>query len=278
MPATARWLREVEADVLQRIAAAHCAFCFLDYDGTLSPLAPTPGQARPLPGAAAVLAALAESPGIRVALVTGRTVTEIRRLVDVPGIYYIGIHGLEICLPDGSFELSEHAAVVRAALPPIKQQIEQAIGKRPGILIEDKGLALACHYRLASRAEAARARETVAAVASSYQWRGVQIAVTHGHEVIEIRSALVHKGNTACRLLGTQGPLALAVYIGDDQTDEDAFELLPPESITVRVGPTPLTTAARYRVADPGEVLRFLRALLDCRRGPELAAAQAFEG
>jgi len=277
MRATARLLREVEVDVLQRIAAADRVFCFLDYDGTLSPLVPTPDQARPLPGAAAVLGALAELPGIRLALVTGRTVTEIRRLIDVHGIYYIGIHGLEICLPDGSVELSERVGVIRAMLPAIKQQIEQALGNRPGILIEDKGLALACHYRLASRADAARARETVAAVARSYQRRGVQIAVTHGHEVIEIRSAFANKGKTVCRLLGTQDPLALAVYIGDDQTDEDAFELLPPESITIRVGPTPLTTTARYRVADPGEVLRFLRALVDYRRGPEQAAAQAVE-
>jgi trehalose 6-phosphate phosphatase len=277
MPATGRWLREVEADVLRRIAAADCVFCFLDYDGTLSPLVSTPDQARPLPDTPAVLGALAESPGIRVALVTGRTVTEIRRLIDVPGIYYVGIHGLEICLPDGSLELSERVAVIRAALPPIKRQIEQALGNRPGILIEDKGLALACHYRLASRADAARARETVAAVARSYQRRGVQIAVRHGHEVIEIRSAFVNKGKTVCRLLGTRHPTALAVYVGDDQTDEDAFELLPPESITIRVGSTMAATAARYRVADPDEVLGFLRALVDSRRGLEKAAPPALE-
>jgi trehalose 6-phosphate phosphatase len=277
MPATGRWLREVEADVLRHIAAADCVFCFLDYDGTLSPLVSTPDQARPLPDTAAVLGALAESPGVRVALVTGRTVTEIRRLIDVPGIYYVGIHGLEICLPDGSLELSERVAVIRAALPPIKRQIEQALGTRPGILIEDKGLALACHYRLASRTDAAKARETVAAVARSYQRRGVQIAVRHGHEVIEIRSAFVNKGKTVCRLLGTRHPSALAVYVGDDQTDEDAFELLPPESITIRVGSTMAATAARYRVADPDEVLSFLRALVDSRRGLEKATAEAFE-
>jgi trehalose-phosphatase len=272
---TVRCLREAQADVLRRIAAADSVFCFLDYDGTLSPLASAPGQARPLPDTAAVLGTLVQLPGMRVALVTGRTVTEIRRFLDVPGIYYVGIHGLEICLPDGSVELSERVAVIRAALPPIKQQIEQAMVNCPGILIEDKGLALACHYRLASRADAARARETVAAVARSYQRRGVQIAVTHGHEVVEIRSAFVNKGKTACRLLGTQDPLALVVYIGDDQTDEDAFERLPPESITIRVGPTTLATAARYRVEDPGEVLRFLRALIDSRRNLELAGARA---
>ena len=66
MPATARWLREVEADVLQRIAAAARVFCFLDYDGTLSPLAATPHAATALAGTAELLQALAALPDTQV--------------------------------------------------------------------------------------------------------------------------------------------------------------------------------------------------------------------
>ena len=271
----ARWLREVETDVVQRIAAAPSVFCFLDYDGTLARLAPTPDAATPLPDAAAILQALAVTPRTQVALVSGRTVVDLRSRLDVPGLYYVGLHGLEIRFPNGRTEVSEHAAGMRSVLPAITQQLEIALGKRAGILIEDKGLALACHYRRAARADAAEARKTVATVAEHAQRHGAPITVMHGHEVVEIRSTAANKGQTVCQLLAAQAPAALAVYIGDDHTDEDAFRLLPPESMTIRVGPAAVPTGARYRVADPDEVLRFLRAILEQRHGGEPPAAPA---
>ncbi len=275
---TARPLCEDDAPVLQRIAAAPSTFCFVDYDGTLAPLARTPDAAKPPPGAAALLHALAVAPRTQVALVSGRTIADLRSLLNVPGIYYIGVHGLEIAAPNGSVHYPESAAVIRAVLPAIKQHIERSLGHRSGILIEDKGLALACHYRLATRADAADVRAVVARVVERAQRDGVAIAVMQGHEVVEIRSAVINKGTTVCKLLAAHAPSALAVYIGDDQTDEDAFRLLPPESITIRVGPATLPTAARYRVVDPGEVLRFLHAILARRRGPELTPAQGSGG
>jgi trehalose-phosphatase len=261
---TAVWLREVEDTVLRRIAVAERVFCFLDNDGTLSPLAPTPDAATPLAGTAARLQALAALPGTQVALVTGRTIVDMRRYLDVPGIYYIGVHGLQIQFPSGVTQLSERAAVVRSILPAIKCQIESALADRPGILIEDKEIALACHYRLASRGDAAIARRTVATVARSYQGHGV--LVTHGHEVVEIRPAFANKGTAVCQLLAAHGRSASAVYIGDDQTDEDAFTLLPEGSITIRVGLASTPTAARYRIPEPDDVLRFLGAMTDSRR------------
>jgi len=262
---TAVWLQEVEDAVLQRIAAAERVFCFLDYDGTLSRLAPTPDAATPLPGTAAQLRALAVLPGTQVALVTGRTIADLRRYLDVPGLYYIGVHGLQIQFPNGVAQVSEGAAVVRSILPAIKRQIERALVDLPGILIEDKEMALACHYRLASRVDAATARQTVATVARNYQRHGVHITVTHGHEVVEIRPAFSNKGKAVCQLLAARGPSALAVYIGDDQTDEDAFALLPEESITIRVGPATTPTAARYRIPEPEDVLRFLGTMTESR-------------
>ena len=260
-----RRLLEVEADVVRRIARAGSVFCLIDYDGTLAPLASTPNAAVPPPGTAALLEALATLPATEVALVTGRTVDNVRRFIDVPGIYYVGIHGLEIRFPNGVVEMSERVALLRSVLPSIKQQIMQVLGNRPGILIEDKGLALACHYRLASRSDAAGALQTVTAIAHRYQRFGAQVTVTQGHEVVEVRSAFANKGKTLCRLLAHRP--SLAVYIGDDQTDEDAFRLLPPESVTIRVGPAIMSTAARYRVEDPTEVLRFLRAIIEHRQG-----------
>jgi trehalose-6-phosphate synthase len=66
---------------------------------------------------------------------------------ELPEIYYIGTHGLEVRLPSGEIQMAEGLDSVRSALGEIKQQLQQVVGKRPGILIEDKGPALACHYR-----------------------------------------------------------------------------------------------------------------------------------
>ncbi|MBI3786108.1 MAG: trehalose-phosphatase [Deltaproteobacteria bacterium] len=270
---TVRWLPECEADVVRRLSSARGVFCFLDYDGTLAPLAPTPSSAVPLPGTAVRLQALASLPGTRVALITGRTIADLRGFLDLAGIYYVGVHGLEIRFPDGAIEMSDSVPFVRSVLPEVKRQIEQAIDGLPGILIEDKGLAVACHYRRASRADAAKVREAVVTIVRQFQRR---VATTFGHEVVELRSTLVDKGKAVCRLLTQCGDGPLALYIGDDQTDEDAFRLLPPESITIRVGTEMVPTAAHYRVDEPSDVLRFLDAVVEarCSRREPLARAR----
>ena len=262
-------LGEVEAIVLRRIAAARRVFCFLDYDGTLASLAPTPDSVTPFRDTPALLRQLAAAPGTDVALVTGRTISDLRRQLSVPSAYYVGVHGFEVSCSGSVVEISSEAAAVRSMIPAIKQQLEDALGARLGILIEDKGIALACHYRLAAPADAAAARAAVTAMAESYQRGGLPITARHGHAVVELLPTGVTKGKMSCVLLSMHAPSALAVYIGDDATDEDAFNALPADAITVRVGTSAVPTAARYRVNDPCAVHRFLYAVLNCRQaGP----------
>jgi trehalose 6-phosphate phosphatase len=271
-------LAVVEGQILRRLRAAERVFCFLDYDGTLAPLAPTPDRARPLAGTAGLLGALAAMRGTRVAVVSGRPIADLRRFLDVPGVYYVGLHGLEVCMPGGTTELTEDVARVEAVMPEIWTALEEALGGLPGVLIENKGTALACHYRLASATDALAVLHSVAAVVDAYDRKGVPIRITHGHEVAEIRPAGVNKGKTVCRLLAAYGPSALAVYIGDDQTDEDAFALLPPDSITIQVGRATVPTRARYRLEGLAEVRRFLEAMFEHGRRGERAAIGASEG
>lgn len=260
-----RW-REVEAAVAPRFEAAEQVFCCLDFDGTLAPLAATPNAVATWPGTAQVLAQLADAPGTQLALISGRTIADLRRFLDLSNVYYVGVHGLEIEFPDGTLSTAAAAGAARAVLPAIKQRLHNRLSGRPGILIEDKGLALACHYRLASRADAATARAAVAALMEECQLRNLGVSMIQGHEVVEIRPASVNKG-TVVRTLLALTPTALTVYVGDDQTDEEAFALLPADAITVRVGSASVSTSARYRVEDPAEVHQFLRTLLACRTG-----------
>lgn len=271
-------LATVSEQMRQRLSEAACVFCFLDYDGTLAPLAPTPDEARPLPGTGRLLRALAALPAMRVAVVSGRSIVDILRFLDIPGVYYVGLHGLEVRIPGGQTEWTQDVDVVRARLPAIRRRLEQSLAGRRGVLLEDKGAVLACHYRLASQADAVAVRQTLAAVVAAQEGNGVPLTLAHGHEVTEIRPASANKGQTVCRLLAAHSPAALAVFIGDDLTDEDAFAWLPAQSITIRVGSSTAHTLARYRIHDPGEVHRFLRALLELRRRRVRAAVRASEG
>jgi len=268
-----QWLRDEEPRVFQRIAGASRVFCFLDYDGTLSRLAPTPDDATTMPGTASLLRQLSITPGTQVAVVSGRPIADLRRFIDVPGIFYVGIHGLEMQLPNGEINLAEGTAMLRSLLPGIKRRLQHSVGSRPGILLEDKGAALACHYRLASPTDASAARQAAATLAHTYQRRGVRLTLTYGPEVAEIRPAYANKGKTVCALLAVHAPNALPVYIGDDRTDEDAFNQLPSQAITIRVGSPDQPTLARYRVSDPDDVHRFLRAMLAIRLSGVAASA-----
>lgn len=247
------------------IFAAPDLFCFLDYDGTLAPIAPTPGEAVPLPGTAELLGDLARAPRTEVAIISGRSIDDVRRFIDIAGLYYIGIHGLELRRPGEETQTAPSAAVIRSLMPSIRRQLGESVGGLAGVLLEEKGAAIACHYRLASREDARRVRDTVIDLARSYQRRGVALTFIDGHEVTELRPVDANKGKAVSALLAVRSPQPLALYIGDDRTDEDAFQQLPASAITIRVGGPEQETLARYRLTDPAEVQDFLASVAEAR-------------
>ena len=167
---------------------------------------------------------------------------------------------------------------MRTILPAIQRQLHDAVSALPGVVIENKGMALACHYRLASRADAAAASAMVAALVAKYQREHVGVAMLRGHEVVEIRPAAANKGTAVRALVAAVASKAVTVYIGDDQTDEEAFARLGVEAITVRVGPPTTATAAHYRADDPIDVHRLLRVLLASRTAPASRRPSGREG
>lgn len=254
-----------DRSVLEQLESALRLFCFLDYDGTLAPIAATPGDAYPLDNVPEMLIALSDLPDIDVAIVTGRALSDLRELLDVPGLYYVGTHGLEVRLPNGELIQAGGVALIRSLLPSLKRRLQEALAERPGILIEDKGAALACHFRLASPADASLARQVVNDLVRDYRRRGTALDTLNGHAVVEIRPLGINKGKTASALLAQYGSGALPIYVGDDRTDEDAFRLLPGDAITIRVGSPGEPTAARHRLAGPEQVLLFLEEVLQSR-------------
>lgn len=254
------------APVLARLRHARNVFCGLDYDGTLAPIAPTPDTAVPYPGTAALLADLAAAPHTRVAIVTGRSIADVRRFLDVDGAYYVGVHGVEVRRPGAGIETNPVVGSGSGSWPPLAAEVARRLGTVAGVFLEDKGVAVAAHYRGANADDAARTRVVVESLGAALIAEGAAIEVLHGHAVVELRPRGIDKGTTLRRLIASDAPGSLALYIGDDRTDEDAFRALPPDSITVHVGPEDCETSADHAIANPAEVHTFLQQLLQTRR------------
>ena len=131
---------------------------------------------------------------------------------------------------------------------------------RPGSLVEVKAAALAWHYRMADQETGAR-RANELRLHLNQVLSNQPVEILPGNRVIEIRPYGVHKGRIVPALTPERLAATTIVAIGDDRTDEDLFAALPPEAITIRVGPG--TTRARFRLDGVPAVRQFLRLLLE---------------
>jgi trehalose 6-phosphate phosphatase len=240
-----------------------------DYDGTLTPLVTGPAGARLLPEVRRSLRALARSPRVRVAVLSGRALHDLRRRVGVPGAIYAGCHGLEIRGPGLAFTHPQ-AAARRGALRAVTRALRRRVAAIPGVRVESKGLAVAVHYRAAPGGAACRAAR---GVANAMDGRGDAFALMHGKKVLEILPRVGwHKGACARWLadrLAPALPAPVAVLaLGDDAADERAFAALARRAVTVRVGAGRGRTRARHRLSDTAEVERLLAALAAAARIP----------
>ncbi|MFQ5966827.1 MAG: trehalose-phosphatase [Acidimicrobiia bacterium] len=234
---------------------------FCDYDGTLTEIVDDP--------AAALLSAATRSALHRLAaccplgIVSGRRLSELKELVGVPGIMYVGSHGLEIVTPDGELFEPEEAKQVLPDLERAKADLAVALAELPGIVLERKPFSLVVHTR---RAKSSEARRRATAAADAYVAGNSRLMIQRGKEVSELRPALDWDKGSAVgflvgNLAGTTGSQVL--YIGDDLTDESAFRWVRSQGGVAIVVGTSGRTAAHYQLADPAETASFLARLAD---------------
>jgi trehalose 6-phosphate phosphatase len=191
-----------------------------DLDGTISPLAQTPAEATVSPACRRHLEAIAARVAL-VAVATGRTVEEARRILGLEGVVYVGLHGFSMVMPSVWSEAS--AAAFTALARSILDELQRTICL-PGIVFEDKGPLLAVHYRQAADPAAAR-QAILDAIGAAPMGR--RFARHEGKMMVELRPPVpaVHKG-TVVRQLAAQHGLRSVLYLGDDVTDVDAFRAL----------------------------------------------------
>jgi len=236
-------------------------FLFLDYDGTLTDIASTP-EAAVLPGETReLLLRLAGLDMCRMAVISGRSIGDIKNKVGVDGIVYAGNHGLEVEGPG----IKRSIAVSQSekdCIKEVKAELENIVLGFEGGVIEDKGLSISVHFRLIKLPELPKFLKRVQTALSPYILRN-KIRLSNGKMVYDIRPAVLwDKGSVVLWIIDkwqSQGNDQDAVlsYFGDDATDEDAFKVLKKNSLTVFVG-KPQQTAARYYLNNPQEVRGFL--------------------
>lgn len=245
--------------VLERVRSAPRVWIGTDFDGTLVPHGADPGAIALDPTVRELLADLTTVAAV--AVVTGRSLADIRRLVGLDSLAYAGNHGLEIAA-NGLTERDSAAVLAREPLARAAARLADELAGLPDLTVQDKWLTLAIDYfsspHEVRRIATAAIDSAVAASRPLFARHGV-----HGSEVRPVGSG--HKGTAAIRLRDHQaGPDALAIFLGDELTDEDAFAALP-DGITIRVGNDSRPTAARYRVETPRDVADFLRRVREAR-------------
>lgn len=195
-----------------------------DIDGTISAIAPTPFEAIVDPVALDALAQLAERLAV-VAVISGRAPGDGAKMVGLPGLIYVGNHGLERIVR-GSPWTHPAAEAAREAIAAALAEIEAEVREQdeaPWLLVENKGVTGTVHYRLApDHAAAAAILEPVVAVAAERYG----LHVSPGRMIIELRPAVAINKGTAIRELATDLKLRGMVFFGDDITDIDGFRAL----------------------------------------------------
>ncbi|RMG55910.1 MAG: trehalose-phosphatase [Acidobacteria bacterium] len=247
--------------LLEEVRRHDRLFLLLDYDGTLVPIAPTPEQARLAPDVIDTLRALAAAESVQLAVISGRSLEDLRRCVPIEGLFLVGGHGAEIRTPTGQRHWLVDPAVIRPIVDRLAARAEVALSGLTGCLVENKRLSLALHYRLAAPSVAREAVARFLRLGEPYVGEG-QFQWLRGKRIIELRPAGVHKGRAIAFLLERYlRPGEWPIYLGDDRTDEDAFRALSDTGITIRVSAEEEPSRARHRLRSPAEVHQFLDGL-----------------
>ena len=237
-----------------QLAAATSTALFLDYDGTLAPFQIDRMAARPLDGVIEALLHIIDASDTHVFIVSGRPTAEIVHLAGELGLTIVGSHGWEWRRPG--------AGQSRAAASGEQERLlsaahAYAIGLLGAERVERKVASVAAHLRGLAASEALAAREALAAM-----WLAeagddvVELRLFNGG--LELRALGRHKGTAILELLAELQAQTLAVFVGDDETDEDAFRALTGIGYGIKVGDAAVPTAAQGRLPSLAATLRFL--------------------
>jgi trehalose 6-phosphate phosphatase len=255
--------------VVEQIRKAKKFLFLSDFDGTLAPIVEKPELAAMPEETRILLQALLRDSRFTLGIISGRSLIDLKEKVNLNGIIYAGNHGFEIEGPGLTF-VNPLVDEIKPFFRILRRILVLSLGSIKGVFIEDKGITLSVHYRQVDQARVIDVKRTMERVIDRPVSRGL-FNITAGKKVYELRPAINWDKGKAVRLLmkrygkgGRQSGL-LVIYLGDDRTDEDAFQVVEKygNGISVFVGEETAKTSARYHLSSPEEVRLFLINLLD---------------
>jgi trehalose 6-phosphate phosphatase len=252
-------------ELARRIGDARPAV-FLDYDGTLTPIVERPQDAVISERMREAVSGLAGR--CTVCVVSGRDRPVVQELMGVHDLVVAGSHGFDIWSPEEGTIEHEAASGFEELLARVTARLREELSSIDGAVVEPKRASVAAHYRLVAEAHRPEVRGVVERILAEHT---EELKVTPGKMVYEVQPKLDwDKGRAVLHLLtvlGLDSDEVVPIYVGDDITDEDAFEALAGRGIGVFVGDpedpevADRTTAADFRLGSVEEVERFLDAL-----------------
>ena len=241
---------------LDELARTPILLVAVDFDGTLAPIAADPASAVADPAAMASLRALADLPQSYASILSGRALSDLaRRAPGIPKLVLIGSHGGEVA-PGGLVPLAEEQTRL---LDRLHSAANQRASDLAGARVERKPAGVAFHFRGCDPAKADLAASALRAELAPLE----SVHVRDGKKVLEFSVIDANKGKALAHLRRRVGATGV-LLLGDDVTDEDAFAVLAPTDVGVKVGEG--ATTAKLRVAEPADVVGALARLLQKRR------------
>jgi trehalose 6-phosphate phosphatase len=258
--------------VAKQLGNSEIILLLSDFDGTLSPIVSRPELAILPESTRKIMQALVKDHHIILGVISGRGLEDLKKLVGLNDIMYAGNHGLEIESPEFNF-LYPLTDEVKGYIRIIYRELNKKMASIPGVIVENKGLTLSVHYRLVKENQVAEVKHIFEQVTGNARLMG-KVKITTGKKVIEIRPVVDwNKGNTINLIIEKYGKEKLSgivpMYIGDDETDEDAFAEVNKytDGVSIFVGDCLTATRARYFLNSTSEVAQLLKNLYEIVEG-----------
>ncbi|MFN8105992.1 MAG: trehalose-phosphatase [Acidimicrobiia bacterium] len=251
----------LEDSGLRRCMAGRTPAVFTDYDGTLTPIVARPELARIDAAMAGALGRLASI--CVVGIISGRDLEDVRSIAHAEHVWYAGSHGMDLLGPDGTRHQHPGSVELAPDLAAAADELEDRLASIPHAWVERKRFATAAHYRQVDATLWPAVAEAVDATLAGHP----RLRRTGGKCIYELRPDVDWDKGRALWWLFDRAGLdrsgTVALYLGDDLTDEDAFAALGDDGVGIVVVDYDRPTYADVRVRDVAEVLLLLEDLVD---------------
>jgi trehalose 6-phosphate phosphatase len=240
-----------------KVRAVRKIILFLDFDGTLVPIQKNPEQRFLSDTIKKHLLFLADSNCCHVMVLSGRSLSDIKKRVGIGKMYYGGNHGLDISGPDLRYTHVKEL-LSKSIILHVQRRLKKEIKNIEGAWIENKKYTVSLHFRSVQKENIKSVKKVFHEVVNEFS-ENKSLGIIRGKKVLELTPDVSwNKGSAALWMLKNLKDKCLPIYIGDDRTDETAFKALNRKGITIRIGKAK-KTAAHYYLKGHWEVPRLLK-------------------